>query len=67
LPPVGGCTGDCNGNNAVVVNELIIGVNIALGNQPISACPSFDRSGNDAVEVNELVQGVNASLSGCPT
>src|SRR5262249_27841461 len=27
------CTGDCDGNHAVTINELLLGVNIALGNQ----------------------------------
>ncbi len=61
------CTGDCNGDGAVRVSELVRGVNIALGSQPVDACPSFDLNGNGLVAVNELVSAVNAALRGCPS
>lgn len=59
------CVGDCNGDGMVAINELIIGVNIALGNRPVGDCPSFDSNNNGLVAVNELVQAVNAALQGC--
>ncbi|HER19811.1 MAG TPA: hypothetical protein ENO14_02065, partial [Chromatiales bacterium] len=59
------CVGDCNGNGAVAINELIVGVNIALGNFSVDQCPSFDSNWNGAVAVNELIQAVNAALGGC--
>ena len=62
----GACVGDCGGNGAVAINELIIGVNMALGNTPVSNCPSFDVNGNGAVAINELIQAVNNALNGCP-
>ena len=31
LPAAGACTGDCNGDGEVTVNELILAVNAALG------------------------------------
>jgi len=65
--PTGGtCAGDCNHNGLVAINELVIGVNILLGNAPLSVCPSFDTNGNKMVAVNEIVTGVNALLNGCP-
>lgn len=64
-PTPGACVGDCNDNGVVVVNELVIGVNILLGNVPIGDCPQFDTNSNGTVEVNELVGGVNALLNGC--
>jgi hypothetical protein len=60
------CTGDCDGDAAVTVAELIRGVNIALGNAPAESCPAFDRNGDDAVAIDELVAAVNAALDGCP-
>lgn len=60
------CTGDCNGDSEVVVNEVVTGVTIALGNALISACPSFDSNASTTVEVNELITGVNNLLAGCP-
>ena len=65
VPPAGGCVGDCNDNGEVAINELIIGVNIALGSAQLTQCPSFDRNANGEVEVNELIQGVNAALGSC--
>lgn len=59
------CVGDCDGDGAVRVNELIRGVNILLGNAALDTCPAFDSSGDGAVAVNELIQGVNAALQGC--
>src|SRR5262245_3841746 len=64
-PTVVACVGDCNGDGEVGINELILGVNIALGNQPLNACRAFDPSGNGSIEINELIAAVNSSLSGC--
>ncbi len=64
-PPPSGCPGDCNGDGSVRVNELIVGVNIALGRAAISACGSFDTNGNGQIAINELIGGVTASLQGC--
>ena len=60
------CVGDCNGDGMVAINELIIGVNIALGSQPVSACPSFDVNNNGQVAINELILAVNNALNSCP-
>lgn len=60
------CVGDCSGNGEVIVNELIIGVNIALSRADVSACPSFDVNHDGSVVINELISGVNNALKGCP-
>jgi hypothetical protein len=59
------CVGDCDASNGVGINELVTGVNIALGAADVSRCPSFDRDDSGDVEIAELVAAVNASLSGC--
>jgi len=59
------CVGDCNGDGMVAINELIIGVNIALGAAPVSQCPSFDANGDGMVGINELITAVNNALTGC--
>lgn len=64
--PTEGCVGDCNGDGAVAINEVVTGVNIGLEALPLSACTAFDPNGNGVVAVNEIVQGVNNGLSGCP-
>lgn len=60
------CTGDCNADGAVSVNELIVGVNIALGSATVSTCAVFDTDGSGDVTVNELIAAVNNALNGCP-
>jgi len=59
------CAGDCNGDAAVGINELVLGVSVAQNALPISACPSFDTDGSGAVEISELIDAVSAALVGC--
>ena len=48
------------------IDELILGVNIALGNADLSACPAMQCSeGNLGVFVNCLLIAVNNALHGC--
>ncbi|MGH7790342.1 MAG: hypothetical protein ACRERC_25965 [Candidatus Binatia bacterium] len=63
--PAPACAGDCNANGAVAINELIVGVNIALGNQAPATCPAFDLNSNGSVAINELIAAVGRALSGC--
>ena len=59
------CAGDCGGDEIVTVDELVQGVNIALGLDSISSCPAIDQ-GDEGVTVDDLVRAVTASLTGCP-
>lgn len=59
------CTGDCSADGNVTVDEIVQGVNIALGAAPASACPPFDRNQDGEVTVDEILQAVAAALSGC--
>jgi len=59
------CPGDCNDDREVQVNELVLGVNIALGRSDPETCPRMDTGENSAVEIDELVRAVNAALIGC--
>ena len=61
-----GCAGDCGGDGQVSIDELIRGVNIALGAQAVDDCPAFDADANGQVDIAELVRAVNAALNGCP-
>src|ERR1700687_4124972 len=61
------CVGDCGGDGAVTIDELLIGVNIALGRATLDACPVLDANGDGNVTIDELLQAVNAALTGCPT
>lgn len=62
-PPA--CAGDCNANDRVAINEIIVAVNIALGSLPTDQCPAADRNGNGTVAIGELIGAVGASLDGC--
>jgi hypothetical protein len=63
--PAQACVGDCDGSGEVTVDELLILVNIALGNTPLQACAEADTDGSDAIEVNEILVAVNHALAGC--
>jgi hypothetical protein len=54
--------GDCNRNGTVAIDELVRGVNIALGGAPVSECTPFDRVADGKVTIDELVRGVANAL-----
>jgi hypothetical protein len=58
------CVGDCGGDGTVSIADLILGVNIVLGNQPAGACPAFQNAQGN-VDIAQLIKGVNNALSGC--
>jgi hypothetical protein len=64
-PPL--CVGDCNRNRIVAVDELVHGVIIALGNQPVTSCNPFDPNVDGHVTIDELVRGVSNALNTCPS
>ena len=64
-PPPAACAGDCNADGAVTVDELIKGVNIALGLAAVDTCAAMDTDADGTVAVNELIAAVNRALSGC--
>jgi len=59
------CAGDCNSSDDVTVNELLIMVNIALGNADISACAPGDTNHDGSITINEILAAVNKALNGC--
>jgi dienelactone hydrolase len=61
-----GCAGDCNGDGAVAIDELVTGVAQALGTTAGDGCPRFDRDGDGSVSIAELIAAVAAALDGCP-
>src|SRR5512143_3466269 len=63
--PAGACTGDCDCDGLVAINEAVRGVNIALGNTPVADCTRFDANGDGSVAVNELIAAVANVLDGC--
>ncbi len=57
------CRGDCDGNGAVSVSELVRGVGDAL--LLTRTCPAMDNDGSGWVSIGELVAAVRSALDGC--
>jgi photosystem II stability/assembly factor-like uncharacterized protein len=68
LPPPGdgpACAGDCNGDRAISIAELVTAVSIALRFDAPGVCPLADANDDDDVSIDELIAAVTAALSGC--
>ena len=64
-PPSVACSGDCNSDREVTIDELLTGVGIALGYRPPRDCPAIDFDADGAVSVDELVRAVGHALLSC--
>jgi hypothetical protein len=60
------CAGDCDNGSRVTIDELILGIVIALGNAATAACPAFDADADGRVSISELVAAVDRALGTCP-
>lgn len=60
------CTGDCDGSGSVTVDEILLGVNVALGEEGVDRCSVFDADVDAQVTVDELLSSVSSGLQGCP-
>lgn len=60
------CVGDCDGSGSVSVDEVIRGVRIALGSDPLSQCAACDSDGDGEAMIDDLVRVVGSALNGCP-
>jgi hypothetical protein len=58
------CVGDCDKNGVVGINELVMMVNIALGNATLAQC-AVDTDGDGEISIAELVSGTRSALRGC--
>jgi Zn-dependent metalloprotease len=59
------CPGDCGGDGAVAVDDLVTAVAVALGAESVGACRAVDRDGNGSVTVAELVRAIHTAANGC--
>lgn len=59
------CTGNCNGDATVAINELITCVSISLGATPLLNCEACDADHDESVAINELILSVGNSLTSC--
>jgi len=59
------CSGDCDGDGIVAIDELVRGVAVALGVQALATCSAADGDGDGTVSIADLVRGVAAALGRC--
>ncbi len=59
------CVGDCNGDERVVIAELIRAVSVNLGLFDTDYCSASDANDDGRIRINELIQAVNNALNGC--
>jgi len=52
-------------SGAVTVDEIVTGVNIALGIGAVDACSALDLDQSSSVTVDELLRAIDVGLSGC--
>jgi hypothetical protein len=53
---------DCNADGATTINEVIVAVNIALGNFAMETCSAADANADGLVGISDLITAVNAVL-----
>ncbi len=63
---VSSCAGDCSGDRAVTVDEILAIVNVALGTTGVDGCFAADLDADGAVTIDELLTAVTVALTGCP-
>jgi hypothetical protein len=61
------CVGDCDGRGTVTTDELVRGVDIALGSRPADQCQGLGGEPDGNVGVDRLLDAVGNALDGCPT
>jgi len=59
------CTGNCNHDSEVTVDELLTMVNMALGTADLSNCAAGDANNDGAITVDEILAAVRSALLGC--
>lgn len=63
--PISACIGDCNEDDFVGIDELILSTDIALRSRPVELCPPADANDDKKVGIDEVVLVVDNSLHGC--
>ncbi len=59
------CAGDCSGDFAVSIDELVTSVTIALNRAPFANCTGGDGDYDGDISIDDLVRSVNNALDGC--
>jgi hypothetical protein len=63
--PEGTCPGDCNVDWRVEIDELVEGLDILLGRDPLDLCLPLDSDQDGTIHVDEIVTAIDRSLNGC--
>lgn len=61
IPPAS-CVGDCDRNQIVSIDELVLLVNVAIDRAAVAQCPIL----LDRPQIDYLVQAVNRAIGSCP-
>ncbi len=64
-PEAGACVGDCSGDGAVTIDEVIVLVRIALGDEPLATCTRADMDRSGEITIDEIVGAVRSALLSC--
>jgi hypothetical protein len=56
-------SGDCNEDGTITVDELVMGLDIALDRMQLNVCPVFDRNRDGSVSIDELLTAIDFALS----
>jgi len=59
------CAGDCNGDHAVAVDDLITMVSVGLGLTSVTECEPGDTDHSRDITIEEILVAVSISLNGC--
>jgi len=59
------CMGDCNDDGRVTVDELVLGVDLAINGDPTNECPSITCLVGHGAAIPCLVIAVQNALYGC--
>jgi hypothetical protein len=60
------CSGDCNGDGQVTMDELLGSINIALDQAPVDACLAVDGDDSGTARIDEIARAVGVALTSCP-
>jgi hypothetical protein len=63
------CCGDCNGDTAVSIDEVIYGLNTILHSDPPlpGACPAMDANLDGLIGVSDLISAIGSAIAyPCP-
>jgi hypothetical protein len=65
VTPTHRCTGDCDGDGEVTIDNLLLMVNVALDSSPLAQCAAGDANGDGRITIDEIIAAVGFALTGC--